>query len=225
MAAKKTIVQIAKRIAATLALVVAAFFLSAWIGSSIPRNSGWEEPETGVTIAIETNGIHTGIVMPLVTAQKDWRTNFPLEHIGLPNRDYTHVSVSFGERDVFLNTPRLQDIEPGVALKSAIGGDGLLHASHYVRPAPSDRFRTFTITEAQYALLVSAIERQMEPSAGAQIAGRYGNNDAFYDSDLTYYLGHTCNQWSANMLAEAGIKMGLWTPFSGGVMKWVERAD
>ncbi len=233
MAAQKTVMRriiwAAKWIGAALAIVVAAFFLSAWIGSSIPRNSTWEEPgpnaSGGVTIMLETNGVHTGIIMPLVTPQHDWRTYFPQQHLGNPSRPYTHVSVSFGEREVFLNTPRLRDIKPGTALVAAIGGDGLLHASHYVRPAPADDVRELTVTEREYGRLVKAISAQMEPSQGRQIPGRYDTHDAFYDSDLTYHLGHTCNQWTSNMLAAAGIKTGWWTPLSGGVMKWVDPAN
>ena len=50
---------------ALLALVVAAYFLAAWIGSSIPRNSGWTEAETGIPVMVEDNGYHTSIVMPV----------------------------------------------------------------------------------------------------------------------------------------------------------------
>ena len=80
------------------ATLVTLFLLAAWIGSAIPRNSGWEEPETGVEIMIETNDVHTAIVMPLVTAQKDWRADFPASDTQEPYRPYTHVSVSWGER-------------------------------------------------------------------------------------------------------------------------------
>ncbi|MCB2083351.1 MAG: DUF2459 domain-containing protein, partial [Sphingomonadaceae bacterium] len=49
----------------------------------------------------------------------------------------------------------------------------------------------------------------------------YADYDVFYDAPGTYHLGNTCNQWTSDMLAEAGIKTGWWTPFPGGVMKWV----
>lgn len=32
---------------------------------------------------------------------------------------------------------------------------------------------------------------------------------------------HTCNQWTGDMLADAGVPVGWWTPFAGSVMKWV----
>ena len=28
-----------------------------------------------------------------------------------------------------------------------------------------------------------------------------------------------------NMLAEGGVQMGWWTPFAGGVMKWIDQPE
>ncbi|MEO9462839.1 MAG: DUF2459 domain-containing protein [Marinomonas sp.] len=227
MAAQKTVMrrtaQAAKWIAAALVLVVAAFFLSAWIGSSIPRNSDWEEPETGVTIMLETNDVHTGIIMPLVTPQHDWRTLFPASDLDNPDRPYTHVSVSFGERETFLNTPTLAEISVRTAVGAAFGGDGLLHIAHYVRPMPANDFRELTIGADEYAALVRIIADQIPPvSPQREAYDGYAAHDVFYDTQLTYHLGHTCNQWTSNTLAAAGIKTGWWTPIAGGVTKWVD---
>ena len=120
---------------------VGLFMIAAWAGSAIPRNSDWTEPTSGVEIMVETNGIHTAIVLPLVTAQKDWRGDFPVSDIPAAERPYTHVSVSWGEREVFLDTPTWADLSPLTALRAATGGDGLLHVAHYVRPAPDDNAR------------------------------------------------------------------------------------
>lgn len=206
---------------AALTLILALFLLAAWIGSSIPRNSDWQEPASGVEIMIETNDVHTSIVMPLVNAQKDWREEFPADDLLAPNRPYTHISVSWGERDVFLNTPTWWDLSLPVALNAATGGDGLLHVSHYVRPAPSPYHRPLTITPVQYARLIALIEKEvLPPEQRARYPG-YSDYDVFYDAPGTYHLGNTCNQWVSDTLAAAGIRTGWWTPIAGGVMKWV----
>lgn len=206
---------------AVLAALVLAFFLSAWIGSSIPRNGDWEEPSAGVEIMIETNGVHTAIVMPAVTAQKNWREEFPADDVLAPNRPYTHISVSWGEREVFLNTPTWWDLSPATVFGAATGGDGLLHVSHYVRPAPSPDHRTMTISHAEYAKLIALIEQQILPAPDRASYPGYSDYDVFYDAPGTYHVGNTCNQWVSDTLAAAGIKTGYWTPMAGGVMKWV----
>ncbi len=208
-----------------LGLPIAAillFFLSAWIGSSLPRNGDWEEPERGIEIMVGDNGIHTEIVMPLVSPVKDWRTTFPASDLPMPYRPYTHVAVSWGEREVFLNTPTWGDLDVTTALRAAVGGDGLIHASHYVRPAPGPANRPLRLTEEQYARLVRAIEAQVPPPGARETYSGYGTYDVFYDASGTYHLGNTCNQWTADTLAVAGVKIGWWTPMPGGVMKWIE---
>ena len=208
---------------AWLALAVGAFMLAAWIGSSIPRNSEWTEPAQGIPIMVETNGVHTAIVMPLTTPIKDWRTDFPAADLppSAANRPYTHVSVSWGEREVFLNTPTWADLSLSTAIQAATGGEGLLHVAHYVRPAPSENARVLRLRPTEYARLVRRIEAQVVPPGRRVVHPGYENWDVFYGAPGTYHVGNTCNQWTSDTLAAAGIRTGWWTPFAGGVMKWV----
>ena len=213
--------RIAGRFALGLAALVIAFLLAAWIGSAIPRNAGWRPHPQGIDIMLETNGVHTAIVMPLVTPQKDWRPLFPATDLAAPGRPYTHLAVSWGEREVFLNTPTWADLSPLTVLRIlATGGDGLLHAAHYVRPAPSANLRPLRISEAEYARLVKRIEAMAPPLDKRQRHPGYSDYDVFYDAPSRYTALNTCNQWTSDTLAAAGIRTGWWTPFSGGVMKW-----
>jgi uncharacterized protein (TIGR02117 family) len=205
--------------------LLAAYGLAGWIGSSIPRNGDWREPGPndpgGVTIMVETNGVHTALVLPLVTPERDWRPVFPDSEIAAPSPEYTHVAVSWGEKQVFLYTPTWWDLRPWtIARIVGIGGDGVLHVAHYIRPAPADDIRPLRLTHAQYARLVAAIDRSLPKSPRVRYPG-YGAQDVFYDTTGHYTVATTCNQWTSNVLAAAGVKVGAWTPFAGGVMKWV----
>ena len=209
-------------------LLAALFFLAAWIGSSIPRNNDWTEPETGIRIMVETNGIHTGIVMPIVTQEKDWRETFP--SAGMP-RDTdgwmpTHVAIGWGEKEVFLNTPTWGDLKVSTALRIAfMGGDGLMRVGHYVNPRPSEYHRYLTLRPEEYRRLVAEIEATLPPppEAGERFSYESFEKGARnYDALGRYTLGNTCNQWVGDTLARAGVKMGQWTPLAGGVMKWVD---
>ncbi|MFA9200620.1 MAG: DUF2459 domain-containing protein [Cypionkella sp.] len=223
MAAAARALSLARATLAWLALAVGAFMLAGWIGSAIPRNSGWREPERGVTILVESNGIHTALVLPLVTAQKDWRRDFPASDVAASDRPYTHVSVSWGERTVFLDTPTWGDLSPRAAVRAALGSEGLLHVAHYVRPAPSADARPLILRPAEYARLVRAIEKQVLPAPQRRRYPGYDDYDVFYSAPGRYHLGNTCNQWTSDLLAAAGVRTGWWTPFPGGVMKWVPR--
>ena len=205
--------------------LIAAYALAAWIGSSIPRNGGWREPgakdPSAVTIMVETNGVHTALVLPLVTPERDWRPVFPDSDVAAPSPEYTHIAVSWGEKQVFLNTPTWWDLRPWTVLRIVgIGGDGVIHVAHYIRPAPADDIRPLRLTHAQYARLVAAIDRSLPKGPRKRYRG-YGTYDVFYDAPGHYTVDNTCNQLTSNMLAAAGVKTGWWTPMAGGVMKWV----
>lgn len=215
--------RIARWVGLALLGCVLAFLLSAWIGSTIPRNGDWEEPANGVTILVGHNGIHTEIIMPIATEAVDWRTHFPLDDIDNSARDYTHVGVSWGERSFFLETPTWSDLNLVTAISALFGGDGLIHAAYYVRPAPADDFRELRIRPEEYRTLIDQITRDLMPPDDRKTYGGYSTHDVFYDARGTYHLGNTCNQWTSDRLAAAGIETGLWTPLPGGVMKWVPR--
>jgi uncharacterized protein (TIGR02117 family) len=227
-AAPRLIRHIGRVLGAILAGVVLAvllFALAGWIGSSIPRNGDWREPAEGVEIMVGTNGVHTELVLPLVTPEKDWRAEFPASDVPLSNEPYTHLAISWGEREVFLNTPTWWDLSPMTVLRViGVGGEGLLHVAHYVRPAPADDNRPLVLTRAQYRRLVAAVERSMPRGERVRYDG-YGPQDVFYDAPGRYTASNTCNQWTSNMLAAAGVRTGWWTPFAGGVMKWVPSPD
>lgn len=204
------------------------FALSAWVGSSWSRNGEWKEPspreEPTVAILIGTNGVHTEIAMPLVTTEKDWREDFPVSDIEASSRDYTHVAVGWGERKFFLETPTWADVNPVTVVRAMVGGEGVLHVAHYVRPAPTDDYRVMHLRPEEYRTLVDVISAQLAPAATREVLPGYASHDVFYTARGTYHIGNTCNQWTSDQLAAAGVRIGTWSPFSGGVMKWVPDA-
>ncbi len=210
-------------VAGALAALVALFLLVAWIGSSIARNAGWTEPTEGIEIMVGTNGVHTELVLPLVTPEKDWRSTFPATDVPASNAPYTHVAVSWGEREVFLNTPTWSDLTLSTAVGALIGGESLVHVAHYIRPAPGPDNRPLRLTRAQYAKLVMQIEDALAPVAQRVRHRGYAEYDVFYSANGQYNWSNTCNQWTSDTLAAAGVQTGRWTPFAGGVMKWVPR--
>lgn len=225
MVAPARIARNAGKAFAWIALILALVMLGAWIGSSIPRNGAWHEPDTGVELMLETNGFHTAIVVPVVTPTKDWRDTFPEAGRVTPAGPVTHIAIGWGEEDVFLHTPAWQDLKIRSVLRIATkGGVGIVRVSPYVRPAPSEWHRPFTVTPEQYARLVRRIEATLVPRRRdgtlAVLRDSY-SNDNYYPARGRYTLGRTCNQWVSDTLAEAGVKIGWWTPFAGGVTKWV----
>lgn len=211
---------------AALGGAIAVFLLTAWIGAAIPRNHAWTEPfadEAGVvSIMVGTNGVHTELVLPLVTPGMDWRPLFPAADVPAADQPYTHVAVGWGEREVFLNTPTWADLDPVDAIRALIGGDALLHVAHYVRPAPGPDNRPLRMRAQEYARLVQRIRAALPPDHRRARYPGYATHDVFYDAVGTYSWRNTCNQWTADTLAAAGVRIGTWSPLAGGVMRWID---
>ena len=212
---------------AALAAVVVGYPLAAWAGSSIPRNSDWQPPESGIEIIVETNGTHTGIVVPIANHIKDWRATFP-QMADLPAAP-THLALGWGEREVFLEVPEWSDLKASTALRIAtVGGDPVMRVMPYTRPAPSAYHRPLRISEDQYRALVQAIVAGLPEVPHGEERDVLSGTDpsaAYYDATGTYTLATTCNSWVGETLSEAGITMGSWTPFAGGVMKWIPEPE
>ncbi len=209
-----------------LAAALTLFLLTAWFGSMIPRGTLAEEPIADpVTIMVETNGVHTQFVLPMANAHKDWRETFPSANEWLGTAEPTHVAIGFGDRQAMMEIPQISDLSVSSALRiGTVGGPGVIRVSRYINPPLDKERRAMRVSGEQYKALVKAIEADLPP-LGADPFRDYERDtfsqDAYYTAIPSYNLTQTCNQWTSNRLAMANIRTGLWTPMSGGVMKWL----
>lgn len=222
---KQAMKRFAKHVAAGLAAACLLYLGAALIGSHWPRNPDWREAKQGVTLYIADNGIHTALVMPAAAIGIDWSMTF--RPTDLPSSDLAGnwMVIGWGDRDFFLNTPTWREVRPSTLVTAAVGSGGaLIHVDHIDAPVPGDAMRPFTVSDTEYHALARTIENTLIRDADGQpvaIPG-YGSRDVFYPAHGRYSLFNTCNSWTADTLADAGIRAPLWTPFSGGVMRWLE---
>ncbi len=202
-----------------LLLLLPLLYLAAGaIGGAVPRNASWEEVGDGVTVYVATNGVHTGIILPTRAAGMDWSPLVRPEHLADPRYAGHYLWFGWGERDFYLNTPTWADLSARTALRSAIGSDEtLMHIDHLLQPW--EDARPIRLSRAQYARLVASIRASFDPARAQPIAG-YGPADVFYPARGRYDAFRTCNWWTGRMLANAGVRIGAWTPFSATVMQW-----
>lgn len=213
---------------AWLLLIVGLYFGAALMGAMIAANPGWHQPEQGVEIWVETNGVHTGIVMPLANAEADWRDLLQPADIRDPRYYSTHVLIAWGEARFYRQTRTWRDLTPAIAWNAATGSnDVLMHVDHLYHPGPEPYRRRVVLTADQYRRLTRAIRAQFSPGANGRAASSYGYgpNDAFYAAHGHYSAFNTCNSWTGRMLRESGVTVGAWTPMAGGVMRWFPAAS
>ncbi len=220
---RSTFWRIARSASAWLILAIGLYFGAALAGSLIAANPGWRQPDTGVEIWVETNGVHTGIVMPLANAQADWRDLLHPEDLRDPRYYSTHVLIAWGEERFYRETETWADLTPAIAWNAATGSDEvLMHVDFLYRPGSEPYRRRVMVTPQQYSRLAAAIRAQFSvgPDGRAQSSFGYGPADAFYAAHGKYSAFNTCNSWTGRMLRKAGVTMGIWTPMADGVMRW-----
>ena len=212
--------------AAVLAGLVALpllYFLAALAGYLITANSDWREAKQGVTIFIQTNGVHTWVMVPKVTTDMDWRPLAWAEHLkDLRYGASSHIAIGFGNRDFYLNTPTWADLSLKTAAAAAVGGGpSLMHVDHFHEPQPRDYQRPIRLTRDQYRRLTRYLLASFDYRGGRWIPliGRgYGPSDVFYESRRPYNFTRTCNEWTGEALRAAGVRTGVWTPLSQSIM-------
>ncbi|MEA3049270.1 MAG: hypothetical protein QOG84_1106 [Sphingomonadales bacterium] len=220
----KRALRIAVRTLLALLAIPLAYLAAALVLGTIPANPGWHEAKTGVRIFVRTNGLHTWIVVPMVAPEMDWRPLLPGADLKDPrwgNGD--SVALGFGNRTVYLETPTWADLKTRDALAAAFGwGSALVHADHDDHPRPSDAQRPIMLSRAEYARLVAYLRGAFRYDAMGHtisVRGRgYGPSDSFYEAAGRYTALVTCNEWTGRALRAAGVRTGLWTPFSQSIM-------
>jgi uncharacterized protein (TIGR02117 family) len=220
---RRVLVWALRGVAAIVAIPLTYFILALFLGA-VPANVAFRQPAEGVTIFVRSNGVHTWIVMPKLNEDMDWRPLVLPAHLRDPRwGGADHVAIGYGNRDFYLNTPTWGDLTVRRAF-AAFFGDGptLLHVVHVDHPRPDEWTRPLRISHQQYQRLAGFIQRRFQLDRGGRpipVLGRgYGPNDIFYEANGGYSFVLTCNEWTGRALREAGVRMGLWTPFEQSIM-------
>jgi len=207
-----------------LGAIIALYLAAALAGSLLPVNRDWQSPEDGIELFIETNGLHTGIIMPIWSDIHDWTPLVRPEHLQDPSRYGSHILVGWGHEGVYRNTRAWRDLRASDAISAIFGSDNvLIHVDHLRYPQAYPHYRrSLTVSAAEYRKIAAAIGEKftLDSHQRSQSSRGYGESDLFYQSHGHYNAFYTCNNWTSDVLQQAGIRTGLWTPFQGGVMRW-----
>lgn len=204
-----------------IVLAVLGYVAAGLIGGAIPTSANWHAPSQGIEIFVETNGIHTGLIVPKVAAGVDWRGIARPSDIADPRyAARTHIAIGWGERAFYLGTPRWTDIRLSTTLHAATGSDDtLVHVEHVERPTPNIDQRIIILRPQEYRRLAAFIRASLNGTHPAHRHG-YDRYDAFYAGRGRYDAVRTCNAWTGAALRSAGVRVGWWTPFAVTVMGW-----
>jgi len=210
-----------RRVSFTLLGIAALVALYAAVACALmfwPANAK-APPAPELEAWVLSNGVHTDLVFPIRSAAIDWRQLFPLAHFEAVPPDAEFISIGWGDREFYLNTPTWGDLTASRAFGAMLGGNrALLHVSYLRRAQLRHGAYHLPISQAQYAQLAAHVRASLPSGRAVPIVGaHYGKDDAFYEAEGGYHLFETCNTWTGHALRRAGVTVSRWTPFDFNV--------
>lgn len=206
----------------SLIAIILLYIGSAWALSRLTVRAE-KNTQAAITIYLKTNGVHTDLVLPVKTSDKDWSECILYKNTRSGDTSLRFVAFGWGDKGFYLETPTWSDLKASTAFKAAFGlSTSAMHATFYNNLREGERCVRLEIAKDQYQRLVTFIENSLQTDAsGTPILipteARYGKHDAFYEARGSYSLFHTCNTWANNALKASGQKACWWTPFDKGI--------
>lgn len=221
---KKTILVILKTIWAIIA-IVAVYVLCAFLIPFIEVPAKQVSEPKKIDAYILTNGVHTDLVVPVKTAEIDWSQQIPFENTLSKRTDFKYLSIGWGDKGFYLDTPTWADLKFSTAFKAAFWlSESAMHCTFYDKMTEGKDCVKIELTQNQYLDLIKFINDKFDrDEKGKPILIKtdavYGKNDAFYDAKGSYSFLDTCNTWANEGLKTAGQKAALWTPSDVGIFQ------
>jgi uncharacterized protein (TIGR02117 family) len=209
-----------RRMAMSVLIPLGIYLAAAAILGHIPANDDWREPDTGITIYVQTNGVHTGIVMPVAARGIDWRSRVRSSDLADPRGAGQWLAFGWGDRGFYIDTPTWRQARLSTIITALTGsGATVLHVDHLDPFAPDVNWRPLRLRPDEYRRLASFIAATF--ADGHRATAGYTPRDVFYPATGHYSALRTCNAWTGEALRYAGVRMGRWTPFESDIMRWV----
>jgi uncharacterized protein (TIGR02117 family) len=182
-----------------------------------------------VLIYVIDNGVHSDLMLPASHALHDWRSDFSLSNFPpLTPLQPDWVLIGWGDAEFYLHTPSWSDLSLGTALRALSGRNpAVLHvAFHHDADFAGVEKWPLRVSHAQYQALIDYIQRSSPATPANALPGfHYGANDAFFSAAGHYSLFTTCNTWTGDALASAGVRVSPWTPFVWNLRWSLPRLD
>lgn len=223
----KVFKKIAKILLRTILFVAGFFLLYLLAAVTLPYIAVNKDAATqgadGYEMYILSNGVHTDLVLPLRTVDKDWTKQLSFEHTVSKDSNMQYVGFGWGDKGFYLETPTWADLKASTAIKAMFFmSSSAMHVTFHQEMQLNDHCKKVWISKENYRLLVAFIDQSFQKTDKGEylyIPGHaYEQNDGFYEALRTYNLFYTCNTWANNGLKSAHLKACLWTPQDKGIL-------
>ena len=165
--------------------------------------------DDGVTIHLLDNGFHSDLAISRRDlARGGGRLKAALDRTGPGD----WVLVGWGDARFYVDqSPIHHRLPDGARAFFARGNPSVVMLDPYqgdpARLGPDEKRRTLTLSAEGFAALRARLEASLAERDGAPIlaAERPGDDARFFASTETFWVGHLCNHWTAQLLNAGGL--------------------
>lgn len=205
---------------AALPVLAVLVFLAVAVGFALlPAGGRAQQAEGQPVLYLCASLAHSDIVMPSRDPLVDWGALFPaVVPPDLPDNAY--LAFGWGDLVFFQETPRWADTRLSTALAALAGQhDTALRVIAVNPPLANPDCRPLAVDEQGRLALIAHIRASLALDAAGRPQQRAGGTglEAYYLATGRYGPQRTCNQWTAEALAAAGLPHARFAPFSFGI--------
>ncbi|MFL5728111.1 MAG: DUF2459 domain-containing protein, partial [Cytophagaceae bacterium] len=103
---------------ALLLSLIAVYFIAAVALTLIPVNTSFKPSEEGVKIFVQSNGVHTDLVVPVKNEVCNWAEKIDPEDFEMDSRPFSHIAFGWGDQGFYLHTPTWGDLTFSTAINA-----------------------------------------------------------------------------------------------------------
>jgi len=198
------------RALAALAAALAFYLVAAAFGALIPGRAADLTPGDAVEIGLLFGPIHVDFLLPATPETREALRFAAGAGVPVGSPEVAHVVVGWGARDFYTTAGSFADITPGPTWRAVTGDASVVRVDVTGPLPPSFEMPRLRLSQAQYAALLAAIA---DTATGAPIVGAgFTGTDGFVAAEGRFHILRTCNTWVSDMLRQAGVRAGIWTP-------------
>ncbi len=179
-----------------------------------------------VKIYVTSNGVHTDLVVPAVTATKNWLDYLKIETQAAAIFNSAHgsdgwVSLGWGERTFYLEVGDWDNLTLARVWRALFNSPGtLMHVGLYTEAYLKKYALPLMICRKDLILMEEMATASFALDSSGHVQGPipgYSTSDWFYDAKGNYSLLHNCNAWTADVLRAIRQPTPIWPVYAGAI--------
>jgi uncharacterized protein (TIGR02117 family) len=190
----------------------------------IPRKwSDYSQQRCNLNICVSNTGIHSNIIVPIKNNVFNWSENILIDGIGIDAiNNYNYLSFGWGDRDFYMSTPSLTDINLSTTLKALfLPTSSVMDVKGYQSIPNYLEVKCIKVSQTDYLRLMEFIQATFQVDAKGRkirLGDGHTTNAGFYAANGSYSVLRTCNSWTGEGLRKANVNTPLWDGLSFAIM-------